>query len=478
MALDDGLSLYGLFESYLDMTNNLGKKYPEVQATAMNCLLANPSFRSTIKSLIGMVRYCFVPKAKNDRLNQSIDVLFFNSSNKPSFGPATNTLAKKIKARGYQCMVMSYKSSILLESGREDSVCSMDNFHRPKNIKIGLTSLFQGFFIAIRILLTLIKSKKNFTHFLVRFIPSWLELAVSNTRYAEAKKFLSENGVKIFITHNEKIPIAAEIGMAARELNIHTVYFLSEHPDKLTEPVDSDEIWVWNETIAELMREICEASVRETKQNIHVIGHPESDYVETLKNLEKKNQNLPAKYLTAENIFVFISEYVDNPTWKRGPITFECVRWLEEAARTLPDWLFIFKTRPYHHLKAVPGFDKGTERLPPNLSIYRGDMTLPEFFASGRVSAAGALGSLGLFSAAMSGIPSFRFVVSEPNIPMTFLEEYAIKVSDARDLSRELMNLSQHREELRAKTVKSCYRGGSITRMEKFTLERLKFKTS
>lgn len=101
-------------------------------------------------------------------------------------------------------------------------------------------------------------------------------------------------------------------------------------------------------------------------------------------------------------------------------------------------------------------------------------MTLPQMLASGHVSAAGALGSLGLFAASQSGIPSFRFVLTNEFITMNFLEEFSIVIKNSSDLVMVLQSLEHYRKLLASKISNTPFKGRSIDRMEELALSYLR----
>jgi hypothetical protein len=474
LSLSDGLHLLNIFKKYSKSTAKLQKRFPEVYGSAMNCVLSDTTLRANIKIVVRFIKFFLASSKRGGEKYPKCDVVLFNSSNKTSFGPAIMGLSQRLVNQGYLCTVLSYDSITLFKPGGSSSSYPLTAFYRSSSFMGAVYIALREILVLMRIFIALKGDKIALPHILIRILPWWFELIGSYSRSIAASDFLKSSGARLVITHIEKIPVANELVMAANKLDIATILFLCEHPDILTQPVLSREVWVWNKTIAHsLSKEIIDFSGFSDKK-IDVVGHYESDYILGMSRLSSEDLFFSSNLTPEKKIFVFISEYVENKTWKRGPITRICVEWLRIAAKNYPDWLFVFKSRPYQSNKFVPGFDYLDSAPPANLILYQGKMGLSDFLASERVTAAGALGSLGLFAAALSGIPSFRFVVSEPNMPMAFLDEFTVTLKNSSELVNALKEIEIHQSELNVKLLDIPYRGNSLRRMEALALEHLR----
>jgi hypothetical protein len=359
--------------------------------------------------------------------------------------------------------MLSYKTLTLYELGKEKCVYNIPGFYRASNLYSATFSLLRGGYVLARVLFATKNSSEVFFHILKRIFPIWLHLSLSHVRLVEANKFLYLTGVRLLLTHIEKIPLANELVMTSKLKNIYSIFYCCEHPDALLVPILSNEVWVWNQSIANSVAQEMSNVTNRNLPEIKVVGHHESDMI--LERMKSSTDLDFPNYLRREKIFIFISEYVKNKTWQRGPPTKICVEWLSMAAKALPEWLFVFKGRPYQSLADVPGFESPQE-LPPNLILYQGTLSLGDILSSGAVTAAGALGSLGLFAAAQSGIPAFRFKVTEVNMPMQFLDELAVTINNPKELVCHLNEIEIGADKPNSKLLNLPYRGKSLDQME------------
>ena len=438
----------------------------------MNWTICDRGPRQSARALRDFARFLMSSGRKRAKLPQC-DVILFCSSDKASFGPAMAELAARLTRRSLRCGLLSYRN--LRIADRDGTIADWqdvnERFYSGASLRQAALDAMHGL-IAFFCLLEKVKDKRGaLVHLLRRAASVWLELTLSRHRLRECCDFLRETGARLVVVHNEKVPIANELIIASRRLGRSTAYFLCEHPDILTQPVQSDEVWVWNEVITSSMRQVIATEKSEPAPEIHVVGHPESDYVLKKRANDVATLNPMDHWIHNGRVFLFISEYTTNKTWKRGPVTRACVRWLRDAAMDLPDWFFVFKTRPYHHAITLPELED--DSMPDNMAIYREGAGLGDFLASGQVVAAGALGSLGLFAAAMCGIPSFRFNVSGRQMAMHFLDELTVPARSPEELIDGLKAVDRHRTALVKKIEGAPYRGRSLDRMEFLALRRL-----
>lgn len=262
--------------------------------------------------------------------------------------------------------------------------------------------------------------------------------------------------------------------IAAKEMQIKSSLFLCEHPDVLTQPVLSGELWVYDHSFEASMSEKKYWFSKHSCANIKVIGHPESDLVLKKQNNPLVKHKIFDSRLKGRKIFLFASEYVSNGVWNRGPVTNVCIKWLYDAAMRCPEWVFIYKTRPLHHHNFFPEIpEKG---WPENMIFYRDEAELSDFLASGRVDAAGALGSLALYCSARLGIPSFRFNASKKQMKMPFLDIVTNPILSAEQLIEALESIEPLRSKFSIDSDRWQYRGSSLKRMENLSLELLSKK--
>jgi hypothetical protein len=470
MIISDGLHLVEIFKNYTKCTGSLKYFYPEVDGAAMNFIVADTGFRFNLRVVKNITKLVVNSLTPSYESYPRCDAIFFNSSNKLSFGPALNELANRLSKRGWICGVLSYDSITILNSTDISPKAPIPNFYRAKNVLNAIYALLRGLYVLVRILFSCRNSDEVYAHVTKRFLAAWLELAYSYLRSKEARNFLCATELKLFITHNEKIPISNEIVMCCHRNKIQSIYYFCEHPDAMVMPVYSKEVWVWSSEIKNSLMSELKSGNMNLPQSIRLVGHHESDLIiERMKS--SVDLDLP-NHLRQEKIFIFISEYVKNKTWQRGPPTKICVEWLSMVANALPGWLFVFKGRPYQSIVDVPGFNSPKD-LPSNLILYQGALSLGDLLSSRRIAAAGALGSLGLFAAARSGIPSFRFKVTEVNMPMQFLDELAVTVNNPKELVSLLKKIDIGSEKSNSKLLNLPYRGKSLDQMETLAWKHL-----
>jgi hypothetical protein len=474
MRFTDGIHLLKIYEHYVKSTSVLSKAYPEISASALSCILSDTSTRSNIRAVINLIKLflnsLFVYKVSYPKC----DVILFNSSNKPSFGPAINELAMRLTRKGYSCGIISYDKITTIGYDGSQVISNLDSFYAARGFIHFISAAFRALIVSFKIQYVLVRENSVFfAYYLRRSLPNYYSLLISYIRSSHVDVFYECTKAKLLITHIEKIPIANELVMASDRNGVYTILFLCEHPDIMTQPIYSREIWVWNNDFADSVLYETSLFNKKIDKKLYIVGHYESDYILSLRNNKPIDYRFPITSLRNRKIFLFISELVENSTWQRKPITGECVNWLKIAAKSLPDWLFIFKTRPYQNTTVVPGFDGSLQDLPENLVLYNGEQGLPQFLAYGDITAAGALGSLGLFAAAHCGIPCFRFIVSDPHMHMTFLDDFALKIYNPSDLTANLKSIDIHQNKLNSKLSTLSFRSQSMDRMEQLTVNRL-----
>lgn len=244
-----------------------------------------------------------------------------------------------------------------------------------------------------------------------------------------------------------------------------TILFCNELTNNTLDPILSDTVWCWNDTVAEFLRGCRGAS---GDFSIQVIGNAEadcalvecadeSDELESLKSLANGRQ-----------VMVFLSQYplysfVDDVD--TGPATELSVRWILEAANGCHDWYFAFKTRPYHHGVEVAWLaDIGSIE---NASVLREEIGFRQLMAWDQVRAVGSLISTGLLVAAARERAALRFLPSAEQLSISVLDDVCIPVRSANDLIEALRGPDRSS----ASRKKFPYRGEVIARMSDISLE-------
>ena len=475
----DGQHVLDLYQGYMEFLQSRGSSWPaEVRLTAMNIIVSDTRIKTIIKTIILLANHLFSKKNKSITKLPEIDALIFISSDKPSFSPALNSLAENILERNLSCGILSYNS---VECRLADGTLTT----QPLNSRFPSETFLNKFnglvfaaAVSTAVLANLFLSRRElFFHLLKRASTLVYEIYISRVRSKACHELAVELNPKIFVTHIEKVPVANEMISELGSTAAKRILFLCEHPDTLIHPIASDEVWVWNHVIAS---EIVGREPRPSylkKIAIEVVGHHESDRILAAQEREIFCSELETIFHPDKKIFIFISEYLENTAWDRGPITRLAVGWIKACAELMTDWQFVIKTRPYHSMAAMPGFDTDSTILPTNVSVYRGGLGLYQIFASGRVAAAGATGSLGLFAAARSGIPGYRFVMNERHMEMRFLDELTVVVNAPEQLAQHLTDCDKHRKILHSKVIREPYRGRSLERMTDLVLRDLNIST-
>ena len=315
--LSDGLHLLKIFREYVTCTSAINNQYQEINCSAMNCVLAETTLRTNVKAILRTFNLLILSLRPSISEYPKCDVVLFNSSNKPSFGPAITNLAERLAKKGFRCAVLSYEKINLMGPEGFRSNYPLTGFYRSNNFITALSSIARGTYVLLKVLLQTASNPLIFSHIVKRIIPTWQQLIFSYNRSKEASAFLKRSSPQLIITHIEKIPIAHELVMAATRQSIPTVLFLCEHPDVLTQPICSQEVWAWNKTIASsIIKEIVQFEGKQNKK-IFVVGHHESDYIMSKDKISLLDLGLPINQPTGQKIFIFISEYVENKTWKR-----------------------------------------------------------------------------------------------------------------------------------------------------------------
>jgi hypothetical protein len=201
-----------------------------------------------------------------------------------------------------------------------------------------------------------------------------------------------------------------------------------EAVDPVLFPIMVDEVWTWNQTFADWIRSVAPSYELPA---LAIVGSGEVDDALLHQRQESGNVTGLNDLSNGRPAFLFLSTGFGSAQGM-GPISAEAARWMADAARRCPDWLFIYKTRPGRADNPIPG-EKCFKGL-TNVHISRGDRELREFLTWDKLAVVGALGSNGLYMAAGMGKLACRLLVSRRQRPNPVIDEIAIPVDSPDDL--------------------------------------------
>ena len=347
------------------------------------------------------------------------DVLIYSSSNKPSVQPTMNWLAQRLGNTGVSTV----------HWGAETIECFNGQLPAPtlpvKGIRKALDSAFRyqalwdipiSLWHSISAYVTALVSCNSFAR---RFETSpqrlFSEIAINRHLTRVLREFLSHLRPKIIVTNGEQTPIGCALTAAARMEGIRVVWFFNEWPTFQMMPILSDELWVWNKTVATTLESIQSPNFPAPK--IETIGMAQLDSFEQQVH---QGSVVPTR-LPGPRCLIFLSEHIPAYAQHNSEETEIALQWLAEAASVVKDWHFVIKPRPYHEATPIPGehYLEGHK----NIVVMRDGVTMNSLLASPDVHALAALSSSGLLLAAATGRKALRLLVGDNPYSLPPLDE-------------------------------------------------------
>ena len=362
------------------------------------------------------------------------DVLMYCSSDKPSVQPAMDWLARRLGQAGMPTVHWGSTTITCYLQGRPDHTLPAKGIRKALGFALrqrAICDIPRSLWFSLS---TFATALAGFRPFAKRFTISprrlFSEIATNRHMTRVLREFLATLKPKLILTNGEQTPVGCALTAAARKEGIRVVWFFNEWPTSQMMPVLSDEIWVWNNAVADTLKAI--HPVGFPAPNVQIIGMAQLDCMQ-----EQASQgDVVAARLPGPRCLVFLSEYIPAYAHHNRLATELALRWLAEAASLAEDWHFVIKPRSYHDTTPLPGeqYLQGHK----NIMVMRDGVSMAALVAAPEVEAIAALSSSGLLLGAATGRKAFRLLVSENPYPIPSLDRVVQAISSPEMLVRAL----------------------------------------
>lgn len=467
------------WQAYKAATRSHWERWPQFLAAGYSIVLSQSvenglagkmgAFRKSLWTAARFLKYSGRPRLSLP----PCDALLFHASDKPSAQPATDLLAERLTRKGFRCAVVSpsaIRVSVAGEDGDGSDGLAHDQWTRSGLGRLRALALLIGSVRATVVLLALLwRRDRQVTSFVLdHLFEVWrLLLASSSLTYA-VDRLVNRLSPRLLIVNENRVPLASELLLSPASKGAHKVFFCNELPLVTQEPFLADEVWVWNQTVADSFRRVATDG---TAPTFSVVGNAESDLAVAVP-LDGEGASEVRRQAERRPVLLFLSQYLSRNRLNLEDLTKEAVEWLYHAARERPDWYFVFKTRPSHHQVTAPWLERFSEL--ENAAISRDEATFAEFLGWDNLAAVASFRSTGLYVAASLGKPALRFLVSSAQPPIPVIDEIATAVHSPGELVDVIAGLDvRGGGSSMAEDKRFPYRGATLNRMESLSLERL-----
>lgn len=391
------------------------------------------------------------------------DVLIYCSSNKPNVYPALFQLAKCLSSAGVSTLYWGPKRFDWFNSLQTSTSSLRPTLHRDYNIwrKAAFFDLPASLWHTGWVYLKTVRANTVLAKRL-RSNPRRLLAEIVLARHAEHTigRWLKHLKPSLIITNGEQTPVGVGLTAAAKIAAIRTVWFFNEWPTAQQLPVLSDELWVWNDIVAQSMKTLQPAEF--SRPQIEVIGLAQLDCMEE----QAECGVVKPVALPRERYLLYLSEHIPVYAHNNHHATERSLAWLADTARRTPQWNFLIKLRPYHTDAPLPG-ESHLEGL-DNITILRDNVSIAELLATKSIRAFAALSSSGLLLAAATGRQAFRLAVTGEPYPIEPLDNAVQRINSADALCDAL---AMPTPEINNSVVP--YRGQVLKRMCSLCMQRI-----
>lgn len=435
---------------YRDATLRFWKWFPEFSVAGYRVILAEPIFPK-VHLLIVHLYYAlrkaasFVrPSGQIELANVKCDVLLFFHGDKPSVRPPVEYVATRLAERGKTALVIAGDKRAELRRPvqvQEQQITGDEVPGYALSVQNGgsfTNSLYligRSLLATFILLIVLVTHRKTARMALVSPFSIWIHMLISARRVQIARQILDSTDPDILLTTNERAPMAAALLASRKSSDSHRILLFSELFTQGLHPILSDEVLVWNRTVERTLRVQDPALA---KIPFSVVGNPELAFA--LSNSPQPNSDAAELRETIGHrpVFLFLVDYDTSNVRNSEVLAGEAHRLVGDAARQLPDWFFILKTRPNHHDIELPGQSEisGIE----NLVISRGEIELNEFLWWESLRVVAGYSSTGLIVAAGFGKEICRFVLSLRQIDIPLIDDIGTRIHSSDQLVEHLRN--------------------------------------
>lgn len=441
-------------------------------------------FGSTVKSLMLFLLRTEAPKP----LSEKCDIILVYHQPMTNAMQPMLALAERLQEAGADCLVWGplYHGAVWWK-GRDRQVSNMqdqkDEFLKYLNrlMQVGFNRAYAFkllclTFLETAVLILRILQKRRFDLIDICINPfvMWLKLIRSAHRRRAADYILKQMNTKVLVVSYERYPPASEFLLSRRAKEISTMHYHHGFSSTYDIPHLTKEVLVWNQTDAEILKEICSPG---ELPRLTIVGNVELDLGLAKQLTDRDKEHLKQNLGLTGNrpILLFLSQYV--PSLTRTTINVEqALDWLGYVAKHCPSWHIVVKEHnPYDEIrKAI--FVHGLLDF-ENVTVLPFDKaTLSDLLHLDTVKVVAAVSSIGLFITSGFGKIAVRMIVEDADIKI--IDEVAYQIRSPQGLIRLLKDISEKGlgpSRVDNYTIERLYpfKGKSIERIKQLCLERL-----
>lgn len=482
--------------AYADIMKPLWRFFPELLTAGFTFILpvgikgqilSYPRrFGSTVKGLMSFLLKTETPRP----LNENCDIILVYHQPMTNAMQPMLTLAQSLQEAGADCLVWGplYHGAVWWK-GRDRQVSNMqdqkDEFLKYLN-RLMLVGFSRAYalkllclaFLETAVLILRILQKRRFELIDICINPFviWLKLVRSAHRRRAADYILKQMDTKVLVVSYERYPPASEFLLSRQAKEISTMHYHHGFSSIYDIPHLTKEVLVWNQTDAEMLKEICPPG---DLPHITIVGNIELDLGLAKQFTGRDKECLKQKLGLAgdEPVLLFLSQYVPALTTTTKFVE-RALDWLCDVAKHCPSWHIVVKEHnPYDDIRKAM-LAHGLLDF-KNVTVLPFDKTiLSDLLHLDTVKVVAAVSSVGLFITSGFGKVAVRMVVESADIKMPYIDETAYQIYSPQELVKLLKNISEKGLEpsrVNNGAIEKIYpfKGESIERIKQLCLEQL-----
>lgn len=440
---------FDVWARYTALMSPYWERFPELLASGFYLSILEPTFfapltllRSVISNLKRTIAYVIKARKPHLTTNLTCDALLLRTAVKPSTDMIA-MLATRLPELGYRCALAISATSLSIlnpiDPATQTNVADYQSWmHYGLGKRQALFTIIRsaGLFLFL-LVRSMLKDRQVLARILSDPFTAWELIFISSHRLHAFEMMLNQMRPRLVVVNNERVPVAAELMLAAARHRVHRVMYQNELPSIMLEPVLADEVWVWNATMEQEMRCLIEPTARTT---VEIVGHGESDVAlttsrEAFTSLEADELQRLTSATVSRPVIVFLSEYIPSKRFDFEASSRIACEWLALAAEHHPEWFFVLKTRPLQPTLEIPGMELLLNLENTYVSQH---ISLRILCQHDQIKIVSALGSTGLVTALGLGKTTLRLWTSARYGPIRVIDEFAYPIFSGTELSSYL----------------------------------------
>lgn len=460
---------FEVWSAYLPLTYPYWQRYPELLSAGFYLAIQEPltiNVKLTLKNTLSETLH-FIKHAQPVDFSKvpPCAAMLFRSSIKPSTD-SVFLLAEELAKSGIECATVLTSNTLTIWQGdsRQEVSGYADWMKRGLNRSQALRTILRTVWLCLLLtFLSLMKNRVVLKRLYRNPLAMWTTLLMASHRLQVFHHLLTQMQPGLILVNNERVPVAAELMLAKSEVPVKRVLFCNELPSIMLDPVIADEVWVWNEVMAEQI----ETVIRHGQMpDFQIVGHSEIELA-----LDNHQDDVPKiqplqQAIGTKPTLLFLSEYIPSKVFDFAAPTRIAFEWMNAAAHHHPDWCFIIKTRPRQARLKIPGIEIFDGQ--PNVFVSE-VLSLKDLLQWENIKIIAALGSTGLGTGAGVGKTALRFWTPPRYGEVGVIDTISLPIRSGQDLIQYLADFAHYHPD----ESLFPYRGKTVQRMKHLCLQHL-----